>query len=96
MDEIESNEIRKIIDKNGNDKLDFWKLMRRIKNKKQQTKKIRKQNGEITEDIEDILEEKKKYYKNLYSKPKQNQEEKNDEENKMREIMMAMEEGHDL
>ena len=96
MDETEAKEISKIINDKGEETIDFWKLMRKIKNKKQLTKKIRKKDGEITEDIEEILKEKRDYYKNLYSKPEQTKEEKEDEEKKLKEIFAAMKEGNEL
>ena len=80
MDRTEAEEISKIIEKNGNESIDYWKMMRRIKKKVQTTRKIRKANGEMTEDCEEILEAKKEYYQKLYSKPIQSIEEKEEEE----------------
>ena len=62
MDIAEGDEIRKMIDKNGEEQMDFWKMMRKIRNTKQQTNKIRKADGEITDDLMEIMKEKKNYY----------------------------------
>ena len=96
MDETEGKEISRIIDETGKEKLDFWKVMKRIKNKKQLTKKIRKEDGEITDNIEEILNEKRNYFKNLYSKPEQNKTELEEESRKLKAIFKAMKEGNDL
>ena len=93
MDVAEGDEIRKMIDKNGEEQMDFWKMMRKIRNTKQQTNKIRKADGEITDDLMEIMKEKKNYYEKLYSKQKQNPEEKINEDIKMEEIMAAMKRG---
>ena len=73
MDAAEAEEIKKIIDKEGKEGLNFWKTMKRIKKKVEATTKIRTEQGEITEDIDEILEEKKKYFCKLYSKSQQTQ-----------------------
>ena len=96
MDETEGKEISKLIDDKGDETINFWKLMKRIKNKKQLTKKIRKDNGEITEDIEEILKEKREYYEKLYSKAEQSKAEQDDEGQKLKEIMAAMKDGSEL
>ena len=85
-----------MIDKNGEEQMDFWKMMRKIRNTKQQTNKIRKADGEITDDLMEIMKEKKNYYEKLYSKQKQNPEEKINEDIKMEEIMAAMKRGKNL
>ena len=96
MDVAEGDEIRKTIDKNGEEQMDFWKTMRKIRNTKQQTNKIRKANREITDNLMEIMKEKKNYYGKLYSKQKQNPEEKINEDIKMEEIMAAMKRGKNL
>ena len=68
MDAAEAEEIKKIIDKEGKEGLNFWKTMKRLKKKVEPTTKIKTEHGEITEDINEILEEKKKYFCKLYSK----------------------------
>ena len=96
MDIAEGDEIRKMINKNGEEQMDFWKMMRKIRNTKQQTNKIRKADGEITDDLMEIMREKKNYYEKLYSKQNQNPEEKINEVIKMEEIMAAMKRGKNL
>ena len=75
MDDLEAKEFQKIIAKNCAEGIDFWKTMRRIKKKIPVQNKIRKENGEITGNVEEVLEEKRRYFKNLYSKPKQTEQE---------------------
>ena len=49
--------------------------IKRIKKKPPTFDKIRNEKGEITDNVEEILEEKKKYLKKLYSKPMQTDKE---------------------
>ena len=51
IETTEAEEISKMIDKSGEEKIDFWKTMKRIRNKEEHTTKIRKEDGELTEDI---------------------------------------------
>ena len=88
MDKLEAEEVKKIINKNATEGIDFWKTMKRIKKKPNVFTKIRKENGEITSNIEEILEEKRKYFQKLYSKPAQTDVESEEE----LEIMERMKE----
>ena len=54
--------------------------IKRIKKKPPTFDKIRNEKGEITDNVEEILEEKKKYLKKLYSKPMQTDKESKEEE----------------
>ena len=96
MDAAEAEEIKKIIDKESKEGLDFWKTMKRLKKKVEPTTKIRKDNGEITEDIDEILEEKKKYFCNLYSKPAQTKKEMETESIILNNLKKAFKSGKEL
>ena len=96
MDTTEAEEIKKLINKEGKEGLDFWKTMNKLKKKVKPTTKIRKENGEITEDIDEILEEKKKYFCKLYSKPTQTPEEAETERVIMNKLKKAFKSGKDL
>ena len=76
MDHLEAKEVQKIIDKNGKEGIDFWKTMKRIKKKPPTFNKIRNERGEITSNAAEILEEKRKYFQKLFSKPVQTEEKK--------------------
>ena len=61
IDKAEAEEVNKIIEKNGRESLDFWKTMKRIKKKPIMPNKIRKENGEITDNPTEVLAEKRSY-----------------------------------
>ena len=89
MDHLEAEEVQKIIDKNAREGIDFWKTMKRIKKKPPTFSKIRNERGEITNNVTEILEEKRKYFHKLYSKPMQTAEEAEEEKEiltKIREL----------
>ncbi len=96
LDLAESEEISRIIEKDGTERLDFWKTMKRIRKKEINTIKIRKENKELTEDPNEILEEKKKYFQKLYSKPKQTAAQEQEEIKLKREIKDGFTKGNDL
>ena len=96
MDHLEAEEIQKIIDKNAKEGIDFWKTMKRIKKKPPTFDKIRNDKGEITDNVVEILEEKKKYFKKLYSKPIQTNAESKEEEEILTEIQELFTKGNDL
>ena len=95
IDEAEAEEVSKIVEKNGKEKMDFWKTMKRIKKKPIAPTKIRKENGEITENPTEVLAVKRSYFQKLYSKDEQTKEEK-DEEDRIKEKMKeAFKRGND-
>ena len=96
MDHLEAEEVQKIIDKNAKEGIDFWKTMKRIKKKPPTFDKIRNDKGEITDNVVEILEEKKKYFKKLYSKPVQTNAESKEEEEILTEIQELFTKGNDL
>ena len=53
--------------------------MKRIKKKPPTFSKIRNERGEITSNVTEILDEKRKYFHKLYSKPMQTAEEAEEE-----------------
>ena len=95
MDHLEAEEVQKIIDKNATEGIDFWKTMKRIKKKPPVYNKIRNDKGEITSNIAEILEEKRKYFQELYSKPKQTEHEAKEENEIMTEIEELYTKGND-
>jgi hypothetical protein len=96
MDTLEAEEVKKIIHKNGVEGIDFWKTMKKIKKKAPVYTKIRKENGEITEDSEEILEEKRKYFQKLYSKQPQTEEQSLEEKKIIERMEKLFKEGSDL
>ena len=96
MDHLEAEEVQKIIDKKGREGIDFWKTMKRIKKKPPTFDKIRNENGEITSNVTEILDEKRKYFQKLFSKPSQTAEESMEEEEIMLQLQKLFKEGNDL
>ena len=89
IDEAEATEVNKIVEKNGNEKMDFWKTIKRIKKKTIAPTKIRKENGEITDNPTEVLAVKRAYFQKLYAKDDQSKEEK-EEEDRIKEKLLEM------
>ena len=69
MEKTEAEEIEGLINKKGQEKLNFWKTIKQIKRKEMEGKEgIEDINGKVTKDKEEILNIKREYYKNLYRK----------------------------
>ena len=79
MDKAEAEGIKKILNKNGSEGINFWKTMKKIKKKPATSSKIRKENGEITDDLSEVLQVKRRYFEKLFSKEKQTEKEMLDE-----------------
>ena len=74
IDRTEGEEIKNMIDKRGKERIDFWKLMRKLKKKDQGTERLENEEKIITTNEEEILEIKRKYFEKLYAKPQLDQE----------------------
>ena len=96
MDHLEAKEVQKIIDKNGKEGIDFWKTMKRIKKKPPTFNKIRNEKGEITSNATEILEEKRKYFHKLFSKPVQTKDEEVEEKEILSRIQELYNTGNEL
>ena len=67
----------------------FWKMVKKLKNKEQTIERIENSNKQIITDVKEILEVKRLYFEKLYEKPGQNEEEKQKEELYLNEIKDA-------
>ena len=89
MDKAEADEVSKIIEKDGKEGLNFWKTMKKIKKKPMNSAKIRKENGDITDNSTEVLAAKRSYFQKLYSKETQTTEE-TEKENEIKKKMLKM------
>ena len=89
IDKAEAEAVSKIIEKDGKEGINFWKTMKKIKKKPMNDDKIRKENGDITDDPTEVLAAKRSYFQKLYSKEMQTTEE-TEEENLIKKKMLQM------
>ena len=95
IDNVEAEEISKIIEKSGKEGMDFWKMMKKIKKRPIASSKIRKENGEITDITSEVLAEKRKYFQKLYSKDEQTKDEKEEEDRIKTKMLETFKVGND-
>ena len=90
IERTEAEEIQELIEKTGKEKLDFWKMIRRLKKKDRCKEKIENKEKEMITDEHKILEIKRTYFRDLYAKQPQNDEEKQQEKEYWEEIEKAI------
>ena len=89
MEKAEAEEIDQLIERNGKEKLNFWRTMKQIKKKVSTTEEaMEDENGVITTDPKKIMKIKSDYYENLYKKNLTDDEMKREEE-MIRELIEA-------
>ena len=91
ISDTQRKELSKMISEKNNGKVDFWKIIKDIKRKPEEQEKLKNKDGIMTNNMKEILELKREYYKNLYKKAEMNNEEIIEEQKMKEEIMEQME-----
>ena len=75
LEKTEADEIAEILNKNGKEKLNYWKFIKRIKRKdSEEVESMEDENKVITKEREKILKIKINYYERLYEKKERDED----------------------